>query len=350
MEKEPCNILVFNVNWIGDVIFTSPVFKALRQTYPDSWIICLAVPRVREILESMPDIDEVIDYDERGRHRSLWGKIQLIHHLRSRKIDLAFLLHRSWTRACLVFLAGIPVRVGYGTKRRGALLTHSVPSPGMGLHRSDFYLEVIRSWGVAIKDRLCGLQIDQASQDNVLARLQVMGISDSDTLAVLHVGGNWELKRWPNENFSELIRRLHKEMGMRIVIPGSARDHFLAQGVIPPEVPGVYLMAGQTNLKQLIALMARADLVVSADSGPLHIANCVGTKAVALFGPTSPEITGPRGKGEVVILRKDLACNRHPCYNLDCLDNQCMRSITVDDVMQAVRRIMPKGKHPGTEG
>jgi len=120
------NILVFNVNWVGDVIFASPIFRALKQKYPQARVTCLAVPRVKEILQCCPGLDEVIEYDEKGRHRGLWAKLSLIRRVRKQKFDAAFLLHRSWTRALLVFLAGIPVRVGYDTKKRGALLTHKV--------------------------------------------------------------------------------------------------------------------------------------------------------------------------------------------------------------------------------
>src|SRR4051812_6816771 len=112
-------ILVVNVNWLGDVIFSSPVFKAIKENYPQAHVACLAVPRVHEILESISGIDEIITYDERGRHRNPLAKIDLILDLKRRQFDTAFLLHGSLTRALLVYLAGIPQRVGYGTKSRG---------------------------------------------------------------------------------------------------------------------------------------------------------------------------------------------------------------------------------------
>src|SRR3989338_11661837 len=106
-------ILVVNVNWVGDVIFSSPVFKALKKAYPDARISCLAVPRVKGILESIPYVDDIIEYDEKGKHRTPLGKLGLILRLRLRHFDGAFLLHRSLTRALFVFFAGISVRVGY---------------------------------------------------------------------------------------------------------------------------------------------------------------------------------------------------------------------------------------------
>jgi len=341
----PCRILVFNVNWIGDVIFTGPVFKALHAQYPGSRIICLAVERVRQILECMPDVDEVMVYDEHGRHRGLLGKIQVIRQLRKRKIDLAFILHRSWTRALIVFLARIPLRVGYDTKRRGIFLTHPIDLPGHGHHRCEYYFHILRSYGINGGDDPCELRVDADAETDVKRCLRDWEVDEQARLAVIHIGGNWELKRWPERNFTDLIQRLHDEMNMHIVIPGSSHDRSLAEKILPKGLPRAHIAAGKTNLKQLIALMARADVVISADSGPMHIANCVGTKVVALFGPTRPEITGPRGKGDVIILQKEMVCNREPCYNLDCPDNQCMQAITVDEVMQAVKRIMTCDYH-----
>ena len=112
-DKSMNRILVVNVNWLGDVIFSSPIFKALKSAYPEAKISCLAVPRVKEILESIPEIDEIIIYDEKGKHGNPFAKFSLIAKLHREKFDIAFVLHRSWTRALLVFLAGIPQRVGY---------------------------------------------------------------------------------------------------------------------------------------------------------------------------------------------------------------------------------------------
>ena len=100
------------------------------------------------------------------------------------------------------------------------------------------------------------------------------------------------------------------------------------------------VLAGKTDLNQLVALMKRANLVVSADSGPLHMASSVGTDVIAIFGPTRPEITGPRGRGKSIILQEELGCNKDACYQLDCTDNVCMKSITVDDVFSAIEKII----------
>src|SRR3989338_7094654 len=270
------NILVVNVNWIGDVIFSAPIFKALKKAYPRANIACLAPPRVKEILESIPGLDEIIIYDEKGAHKNLFGKLKLIGELRRRGFDIAFLLHRSLTRALLIFFAGIPERVGYDTKGRGFLLTRKVKPLARQSHRSDHYINVVESFGVKVEDRTCELVVSDNA--DVFARdlLRRHNILDSDFLVIVNPAGNWDLKRWPKDHFIGLIERLTEEFHAKVVIPGAEKDRSLAE-YIRQNVKGArpVVLTGQTNLKQLTALLQKAKLLISADSGPLHLANCV---------------------------------------------------------------------------
>ncbi|OGX27757.1 MAG: lipopolysaccharide heptosyltransferase II [Omnitrophica WOR_2 bacterium RIFCSPHIGHO2_02_FULL_48_11] len=334
-------ILVVNVNWLGDVVFSTPVFKALRQAYPGAKITCLGVPRIKAVLENSPCVDAVMVYDEDGRHSTPWGKGRLILELRRQKFDIVFLLHRSMTRALLAFLAGIPVRVGYDIKAKGPLLTHRVKAAASEelLHRSDYYLRVVESFGVPVKDRICELRVDPAERMNIEEVLKKHGVNDKDFVVVVNVGGNWDLKRWPKENFARLIYRLSREYTVKIVIPGAPKDVELVESIARTSEVSPIILAGQTNLKQLASLLQRANLVISSDSGPLHVAHGVGTSVIGLFGPTRLEVTGPRGKGGQAVIFKDVGCNRQPCYHLRCPDNICMQSITVDEVLEKVRQL-----------
>src|SRR5580698_5646366 len=163
------NILVVNVNWLGDAVFSTPVFKVLKKTYPQARISCLCVPRVKEVLQYCPYVDKIIIYDERGKHRFPWRKWKLIRYLRKEKFDAAFLLHRSMTRALMVYLAGIPLRIGYSKSK--AFLTHPVAMKSGDVHRCDYYLKVLEGYGIKVQDRLCELRLkedDMQSLDNKL--------------------------------------------------------------------------------------------------------------------------------------------------------------------------------------
>lgn len=332
-------ILVVNVNWMGDVIFSSPVFKALKAAYPRSWISCLAAPRVREILESIPGIDEIIVYDEQGAHRNPLAKMRLIQELSRKHFDAAFLLHRSLTRALFTFFAGIPRRIGYDAKGRGRFLTRAIKAPDeQTTHRLDYYLNVVESFGVAVADRASSLAVNAASEKEIYDMLKRHDIGEKDFLVAVHPGGNWDLKRWPARHFTLLIEQLLKDGKAKVVISGSEQDITLAQTIVADLSRKPVILTGKINLKQLLALMKRADCVVSADSGPLHIASSVGTNVIGIFGPTRPEITGPRGGGRAVILQRDVGCNRRPCYNLECPDNICMQAVSVKEVLDAIRQ------------
>ena len=332
-------ILVVNVNWLGDVIFSSPIFKALKEAYPQARVSCLAVPRVKEMLESIPYIDEIIVYDEKGRHKSPFAKLGLIWVLRRRHFDAAFLLHRSLTRALLVYFAGIPTRVGYDAKGRGRFLTHVVEPLDDPAHRSDYYLNIIESYGIKVTDRQCRLKTLPSAEEDVQEILRSKGIRDGDYVIIVNPGGNWDLKRWTPANFSWLISRLSENPKVRIIISGAGKDIALAERINGRASGRAVNLAGETDLKPLIALMKRADLVISGDSGPLHMAHGVGTAVIGLFGPTRPEVTGPRGSGRVKIIQRDVGCNRGSCYHLTCPDNICMQSITVEDVLETIQQI-----------
>lgn len=333
------NILVVNVNWLGDVIFSTPVFKALKDANPDARISCLAVPRVKEVLEHCPYIDEVIVYDEKGKHWYPWQKLKLISFLRSKKFDIVFLLHRSMGRALMMFLAGIPKRVGYETKKQSWLLTHKVHLGAHDLHRADEYIKVVEDFGITVDDRTCMLRVREDELRAIDEKLAQFGITHKDKLVVINPGGNWDLKRWPSEQFSQLVMRLAKDFHVKVLISGADKDIALANKIASQSGVKPCVWAGATTLKELLALFKRAEVVISNDTGPVHAAASVGTDVIALFGPTRPEITGPRGRGRLTVLHNEIGCNKAPCYHLSCLQNECMRAITVDDVLKAFQTI-----------
>ena len=321
------NILVVNVNWLGDAVFSIPVFKALKKTYPQARITCLCVPRVKEVLQFCPYVDKIIIYDEKGKHRFPWRKWKLIRYLKKERFDAAFLLHRSMTRALMVYLAGIPLRISYGKFKNE------------DIHRCDYYLKVLEGYGIKVQDRLCELRLKLTDMQSVDAQLSKAGIGPAENFAVLNTGGNWDLKRWGTDSFVALAQRLDKEFGLRIVFPGARKDREYCQRIAKAADIGAVVLAGETSLGESLALYKRAEVVISADSGPLHLAHSVGADVIGIYGPTRPEITGPRGSGRCQILFKDVGCNKAPCYHLACSNNVCMQSVTVDDVCQAFKKI-----------
>lgn len=335
MEK----ILIVNVNWLGDVLFSTPLIKAVRREFPEAYIACMVVPRCREILELNPNLNEIIIYDEDGTHKGFFGKLKLISYIRSKKFNTAILLHRSFMRAFIVFLAGVNKRIGYYTKKRSFLLTEALRMPPEELHRVDFFLNLGKSLGISASDRNYEFFISDEHRQMVKSLLNKEGIADKDVLIAINPGGNWEPKRWPKENFAALADKLTERINAKIIITGAKKDLPLAETISSAMRAKPVIACGKTSLKELASIFERANLVIANDSGPMHISVSMGTSTIALFGPTSPKITGPLGKGRFVVLQEGVDCEI-PCYDLSCGDYRCMEAITVQNVVEVAERLL----------
>jgi len=331
------NILVVNINWLGDAVFSTPVFKALKKAYPQARLSCLCAPRVKDVLAYCPYVDQIIVYDERGQHRFPWAKWQLIQYLRAQQFDAAFLLHRSMTRALMVYLAGIPLRIGF-SKTKG-LLTHPIDARSEDIHRGDFYLKVLEDYGLKVGDRLCELRLKIEDIQSLDMKLSKAGLASEENYVVLNTGGNWDLKRWPPQAFIALAKRFNQNFGLKVVFAGADKDRFSCEQMAGAVGSAAIVLCGATSIGESLALYKKAVAVISNDSGPLHLAHSVGAAVIGIFGPTRAEITGPRGRGKMQILFKDVGCNKAPCYHLGCKNNVCMQSVTVDDVLEAFQKI-----------
>jgi lipopolysaccharide heptosyltransferase II len=297
-------ILVVNVNWLGDVVFSTPLLRVLRRAHPDAYIACLLQPRCREVLEGNLVVDDLLIYDEEEAHRGLAAKWRLVRMLRAQAFDEVYLLHRSFTKALMVALAGVPRRIGYPTKRRGWLLTVRARGRYDERHRVEYYLELGRAAGVPVEgEPAYEFAVTQQDREWADRFLQALRIGPEEQAVALNPGGNWPPKRWPAEHYADLGRRLDRQ-GIRIVITGGPDDGALAASIAERIGGRAGVAAGRATLKQTAALFVRSHVVVANDSGPMHIAVAMGAKVVALFGPTSPRLTGPYGRGAYRVLRE----------------------------------------------
>ena len=340
MQKDKASrkkILIINVNWLGDIIFSTPFIRAIREAYPDSYIACMAVPRCREILETNSRINELILFDEDGREKSLIGKMRFVSKLKREKFDIALILHRSFTRAFMTRLAGIKERIGYDTKGRGFLLTKRLKQPDQELHKVEYFLKLAEAAGSDISKKSYEFFMTDADRKKADSLLRSSGISANDKFVVLNPGGNWDPKRWPVDNFSRIGDMLAEKYGVKIVISGQEKDGKLAEEISKKMKHGAVSICGKTKIRELAAVLEKSELVISGDSGPMHIAVSVGANTVAIFGPTDPGITGPYGGHNYKIIKKEAGC-KVPCYDLKCRDNRCMKTVSADDVMEVIEK------------
>ena len=330
-------ILIFNVNWLGDVVFSSPFIRAVRDTLPDSYIVCAVPPRCKEILEANTRINEIIVFDEGGPEKSFLGKIRFALRLRRERFDSAFILHRSLTRALITFIAGVKTRIGYDTKRRGFLLTNKVKSPQGDIHKVEYFLGLAGAMGADISKKNYEFFITETDRKRAAHILEDKGVGYGDRIVALNPGGNWDPKRWPVDRFADLADRLVEKYGVKVLITGAEKDRVLAEEISKGMRNKPISICGKTKLRELASIFERAKLVISGDSGPMHIAVSTGANVVALFGPTSTDITGPYGRGNYIVIKKDIGCDI-PCYDFTCRDNRCMKTISTDDVLRVIEK------------
>lgn len=330
-----------NVNWLGDVLFSTPAIRTLRRNFKEAKLSILIHPRCREVLEDNPNIDELIIYDEEGPHKSLLGKLKLIAMLRKRRFDRVYILHRSFTRSLIAYLSGIPKRVGYYYKKRAIFITDNVKHPGSGIHRADFYLGILSSSGIEVReeDKKIEFFITDKDRANINNILKSEGVKDNERFIVLNPGANWEPKRWPAENFANLADALTERYYLKTIITGAKKDIALVNEITSLMKNKPVILAGKTTLKELAGLFEKAILVISADSGPLHIAAAMNSSVIGIYGPTSIAVTGPYKASKVKAIQKAIECPI-PCYIVDCPDNRCMKAITASDVLEEVRTLI----------
>ncbi len=334
-------ILVVSPNWIGDALMITPAIRTIKRHYPDAQCVVFAVPRAAEIFLRNPDVTRVIVNEEESR--PFWYYFGWIQMVGRDDFDAVFLFHRSRSRAIGMFLAGIPLRIGFDSKGRGVFLTHSIPMPQGVTHRMDLWQYLLRQVGISGQVPAPVFRVGAAVREHVRAILEAQGIDMTRggkyRFAILNPGSNWPPRRWPVDRFAQLADFLASRMGVKVVISGAVRDRELAREIQKKSSTPLISMAGETSLEELGAMMELSQLVVSNDSGPMHLAAAVKAPLIALWGPTCPQITGPRGEGKIVVLQKDIGL---PVPNLDpqMRDMRYMEAISVEEVFSAAEKIL----------
>jgi heptosyltransferase II len=358
-------ILVFTKNWIGDVIFEMAAIRVIRENYPKAHLIAVTTPRCVPVLEACPHVNEVISFDEKGDERSLASQIRFVWQLRSKKIDQAFLFHRSGTRARMAFLAGIPKRIGYATKGRGAFLTQSIEEPEDTLHDVRYFVDLVKQAGLKSEgDYQYDFYFSKADDEKAERLIQKNNLPKGALVAV-NPGANWAPKRWPTKYYAELIQKLMREYGVQVVLTGSEDDKGIVQEIIsdvsycePREVgqsnlgsqisslPAVTCngggrqivsLCGETSICELGAFYSKCELLISNDSGPMHVGTGVGTNVIGIFGPTQPLETAPMGRGKNIVVDYAPSGVTRPWIG-NVFPGNWMEQISVDHVLQVIRK------------
>ncbi len=336
-------VLVRATNWLGDAVMSLPAIRSIRQVFPHAHLAVLARPSVADLYARETVIDRVIPYPAPN---GLGARREFAARLRAERFDGAILLQNAFDAALIVWLAGIPERIGYRRDGRGMLLTRAirVPEPGdIPRHERFYYLELLRRAGL-----IEHFPESQAIRLDGIGPARDAGVAH---LAALHVAGPaigispgaayGDAKRWLPERFAESGRQLAGVLGASVLVFGSAVERPLCETVAEPlRRAGIDArnLAGETSLREFIDLAAACRLFLTNDSGAMHVSSALGTPTVAVFGATDDTTTGPTGRLARVV-REHAECS--PCLLRECpIDHRCMTRVPAERVVEAASLLL----------
>lgn len=338
----PARILVRLPTWVGDSVMATPALRALRAAHPDAEIVAEGRPQLADLLRGLASFDGFLGDEGRG----LRGALARARRLGERRFDLAVLLPDSVRAALGPFLAGVPARVGYARDPlRRALLSESLPPPRrhgrrLPIPMVERYLAITRHLGCQDRGDHLELAVDPEAATEIDRELAHHGVGpDAPILVVTPGAGFGPSKRWPPEHFARACDLIARERGLRPVLaPAPDEAPIAARIAALCEVRPASLVGGRFGLAGLKALIARARLVLTNDTGPRHIAVALGRPVVVLMGPTDPRHTASHLEGQRV-LREPVTCS--PCQRPICpIDHRCMRRIEPEAAVAAAAELL----------
>jgi lipopolysaccharide heptosyltransferase I len=350
----PMNILIVKTSAIGDVTHTLPALNCLRQQYPQAHITWLVEEAASDLVLGHPAVDRVL-----VSRRQKWVKefrsgewlgsfrkfLRFTTVLRDRKYDLVFDFQGLLKSSLWVVLSGGRQRVGFGRGMQHAecsylFLNKRIPAVDMEVHALDRGLLLLKETGVTCPDVVYDLPITLSRRKSMQDLLMDAGFQPASmNLVAINPQTTWWTKLWYSERFSQVADKL-VEQGCFVVFTGGPSDCEINKEIQSGMMNHSLNLTGKSSLKELATLYEQADVVISTDTGPMHIAAAMSTPVVALFGPTAPWRTGPYGRGHRV-LRTGLACS--PCFKRKCPrnhDKECMETISVEQVVQTALEVL----------
>jgi heptosyltransferase-2 len=337
------NVLVYAPSWIGDAVMSLGALRQLRTRYPEARLTVLARPWVVGLYRGCEAVDDTLEYDYRGRHRGPFGFFRLSRELDKHGFDLALLFPNAFRAAAVVRAAGIPERWGYGTDGRSLLLTRSVPPAPrpFGRHQAFYYLDMMRALGFDAGPPDTTLRLTTEMRQAARRLLESFDCQPGEPLIGIHPGAaGGTAKRWIREHYAEVGERLASTRHGRVVLLGGPGELDLTREIRSRIQAPVIDLATKTSLVELMGVIDALSVLVTNDSGPMHLAAALGTPTVAIFGPTDERETGPMGRHSKV-LRKHVDCS--PCLLKDCpTDHRCMTEVGVEEVVDAAAQLLDK--------
>ena len=343
MDRESIKrILVRGPNWLGDAVMCEPALRGLRRLFPDAQIALLVKPAVADLFAGHPVLTRVVTYDIKGRHAGLSGKWALAGQLRRQGFDLAVLFQNAFEAAFLTFLAGVPRRYGYATDGRSLLLSDPVAAPDRRtvVHQVRYYWDLLKPLGLTGDPTAPKLVVFPEEEQAMAGRFAQGGLTATDVVVGINPGSTYGgAKRWLPERFAEVTERLcrtireSREQQVSVVIFGAKGEERLGQEIAARLSSRSLVLSGATTIRELMAAVKRCAMLLTNDTGPMHIASAFQVPVVAIFGPTDWRTTSPFESAHAIV-RQPVDCA--PCQLRECpIDHRCMTRVSVEQVYEA---------------
>ena len=359
--KNVKKILVIELKHIGDVVLTIPVFRALKEKFPNAHIAALVNSGTEDVLAGNPLIDEIVLYDrsikEKGLLQKITGELLFAKNIRNQGFDMTVDLTSGDRAATISLISGARYRLGKDPVNRGFwgkkfLYTH-ISENDWNKHAVIQNLDAVRQFNIDTDNLSLDLHIPEDANIFVQELLSKNNIESGETIVHIHPTSRWIFKCWKDEYMAELITRLSKE-GIKVIVTSSPDKRetdrsknilSLVASINPDSASKVIDLCGKTDIKQLAAISKASDLFFGVDSAPMHIAAAVGTPVVAIFGPTGVFNWAPwharGGKNPHIVVRKGWDCE--PCGAGLCENNisKCLYEITPSEVIEKLKECLP---------
>ncbi|MCM8760760.1 MAG: glycosyltransferase family 9 protein [Candidatus Omnitrophica bacterium] len=311
-------ILVITLSNVGDIILTTPVISTLKNEFPGARIDVLVGPQGKDIFEKDPAVIKLMIYD---KHSSLAAKRRIQLRLKNLRYDMVVDLKNT------IFPLLISPKYRTSTVQR-------FPAPVV--HSMDRHLYRLKSLGVKDPQRRPYIYIPAEDDEYISGLLKSEGVPEP--MVVVNAAAKSHLKRWMPEGFAEVCDRLAGECKASIIMIGLKEDADIVAAITARMKTKPFNFVGKTNIRQLASLLKRSRLLITNDSAPLHLGCAVGTKVLAIFGPTDPKKYGPTGELDSVINTR-LHCS--PCERAECrFNHECMKLISADEVFDTARMML----------
>ena len=353
------HVLLIRLRLIGDVVLSTPVLRALKQTFPDARLTYLVERDAAAVVAGNPHLDDILIAERsRGAARVI-DDLRLAWRLRRQHFDLVIDMHGGPRSSWLTLATGAPERIGYDVAGRRWMYTRTVPRarelrPRHSVLNQWDLLQAVPGWTAHDPDPLrdaVEMALDAAADQRIDERLRAAGVTADHHLIVLHVSANNPFRRWPEPAFAEVVARLVRAAPARRIVlssgpsdrPAADRIAASARAMLEPGLRGQVLDFGEFNLPELRALVGRSRLFIGGDTGPLHVAATTATPVVAIYGPTLPARSTPWRDPAVPTESVEvtgLPCR--PCDQRVCApgDYRCLTTLKPADVLAAAERAL----------